>query len=364
MGGMTTTPKNSKRIDSAPVQPRLSGREVVSFVPLPSWIKAAARCGFAIDPVLREIGVSIDDHGLHEVSITLEQSRQLIEACVARARGEHFPFVFGEIFAFDSMPEIETFVATCATLRDALRVFDWVRTLMSSKLRVTLHESGNLAQLRIDMGKDTSWLGPTVYFTEAWLASMLKLIRSLLGPQQVERLLVRHAAPPYADAYERFFATEVRFGQPYDAIVLRRDLLDRPLHGAFPELHRQAEARIEQRISQLSSRAGLAGQLERIFLDHPALLALGIEESAVILGLHVRTLQRRLQEEGENFAELQARLRFRLACLLLRETALDLETISERLGFSERRAFTRAFTRWAGRSPSAFRQSPDKDPSA
>lgn len=352
---MPINAKKGPTLVAAPV----SLKALVSFVPLPSWIKAAARCGFSINSVLGEVGIELDNSPANQVTITLEQSRRLIEACVQRAQGEHFPFIFGETFSFDSVPEIETFIATGSSLRDTMRVFDWVRELMSQALRVTLHETDDYAQLQIHMGRSSNTPGPTMYFTEAWLASVFRLTHSLLGPNQVERVMVRHAPPPHVEAYQRFFACEVVFNQPVDALVLRRESLDRPLHGAFPQLNRQAEARIAQRMSQLALRSGLAGQLERLFLDKPVLLSQGIEESAAVLGVHVRTLQRRLQEEQQSFADLQGRLRYRLACLLLKETSLDLEVISERLGFSERRAFTRAFGRWAGRSPSAYRQAPD-----
>lgn len=350
---------NNNRDDAGLPRQRASSKDPVSFIPLPSWIKAAARCGFAIDPVLREVGLVVDGMGLHEVSISHAQSRQLIEACVMRARGEHFPFVFGETFGFDTMPEIETFVATSASLRTLLPVFDWVRKLMSPALRVTLHESTKFAELRIDLGNYSAWPEATIYFTEAWLASVLKLIRSLIGMQRVERVHLRHSAPAYAEAYTRYFGLEVRFNQSCNAIVLQRGVMDQPLYGAFPELHRQAEARIETRVSKLSALSGISGQLERLFLDHPELLALGIDESAQKLGVQVRTLQRRLHGENQRFADLQARLRFRLACWLLRETGLNLDDISDRLGFSERRAFTRAFTRWANVSPSVYRRSLD-----
>ncbi len=338
---------------------RSSSKEPVSFIPLPSWVMAAARCGFAIDPVLREAGVAVDGMGMHEISISHAQSRQLIEACVARSRVEHFPFVFGETFGFDTMPEIETFVATSSSLRQLLPVFDWVRKLMSPALRVTLHESTKLAELRIDLGNYKAWPLPTIYFTEAWIASVLRLLRGVIGLHQVERVHLRHAEPTYADACARHFGVEVRFGQSHNAIVLRREALDQSLFGALPELHRQAEARIEARVSKLAAIGGVSGQLERLFLDHPELLALSIDDSAEQLGMQVRTLQRRLHDENQRFADLQSRLRYRLACWLLRETGLNLDSISDRLGFSERRAFTRAFTRWAGVSPSVYRRSLD-----
>ncbi|MES2489697.1 MAG: helix-turn-helix transcriptional regulator, partial [Pseudomonadota bacterium] len=132
--------------------------------------------------------------------------------------------------------------------------------------------------------------------------------------------------------------------------------LDRPLDSAFPALHQQAEYRVEQRLAQLPRKAGLLADIEQALSAQPRLLGQGIEQVATILELHPRTLQRRLREQGEGFAELQARVRYRIACEALRDSTEDIESISERLGFSDRRSFTRAFVRWSGVSPSIFRQ--------
>ena len=70
----------------------------ISFVPLQSWVKAASRCRFAIYPVLKEIGLSINVSSPSGITITVDQSKRLVVACTDRSQGEHFPFVFGECF--------------------------------------------------------------------------------------------------------------------------------------------------------------------------------------------------------------------------------------------------------------------------
>jgi AraC-like DNA-binding protein len=73
------------------------------------------------------------------------------------------------------------------------------------------------------------------------------------------------------------------------------------------------------------------------------------------LGLHPRTLQRRLKDENESYLNIQARMRHRLACQWLLQAEQSIDDISVRLGFSDRRAFTAAFKRWEGVTPSAWR---------
>ena len=73
------------------------------------------------------------------------------------------------------------------------------------------------------------------------------------------------------------------------------------------------------------------------------------------LGCSERGLQRRLQRSGVSFAALVEQARSQLAARLLADTALSMTDISERLGYSEQSAFSRAFRRWTGSSPQTYR---------
>ncbi|MDR3416771.1 MAG: AraC family transcriptional regulator ligand-binding domain-containing protein [Nevskia sp.] len=331
----------------------------VPFLTLPNWIKAAAHCGFNIEPLFREQGIETDLIHLETTTVSALQLVQVMEACVARTRGRHFPFVLGETFAFDYMPDIATFLTTSSTLRETLRVFDWVRALINPGLYVHLEESGTEAALVLESrGFEAE---PSMYFTESIFASIYKFARTLLGDRPVfGRLCLRYPAPPYAAEYDKYFGVQILFDQPHNKMVFERGLLDVPLEGAFPALHRQAEYRVQRQLISLpkagSAESGIVLLIQQTFAGRPELLGEGIESLATALSLHPRTLQRRLQEEGLSFGELQARARFQQAAGWLQAGELSIEQISERLGFSDRRSFTRAFSRWAGMSPSSFRR--------
>jgi len=72
--------------------------------------------------------------------------------------------------------------------------------------------------------------------------------------------------------------------------------------------------------------------------------------------LSKRTLQRRLQQQNVNFAELRDQVRFHHAIRMLVEGNVSIDSISSALDFSDRTSFTNAFKRWTGLSPSAFRR--------
>jgi AraC-like DNA-binding protein len=76
---------------------------------------------------------------------------------------------------------------------------------------------------------------------------------------------------------------------------------------------------------------------------------------ARLFSMHRRTLSRHLRTEGRAFRQLANEIRFEIACELLEGTDMALSQISAVLKYSEPSAFTRAFRRWSGLSPSVWR---------
>jgi len=80
-----------------------------------------------------------------------------------------------------------------------------------------------------------------------------------------------------------------------------------------------------------------------------------IEEIAGALGVRVRTLQRRLAANGITYSWLVGQVRVEEAKRLLRETNLTHTKIAAALAYSDPAHFTRAFVRWTGATPRAYR---------
>jgi AraC-like DNA-binding protein len=76
---------------------------------------------------------------------------------------------------------------------------------------------------------------------------------------------------------------------------------------------------------------------------------------ARLFSMHRRTLSRHLRTEGLAFRQVANQIRFEIACELLENTDMALSQVAAVLRYSELSAFTRAFRRWSGQSPSAWR---------
>lgn len=344
----------------------------IPFVTVTNWVRAARRCGIDIEAIFRAEGLTPAELHPSTASIERHTMQRVMQRCIADTRrlgtGQHFPIALGETFAFEYLADVETFIATSATLRDAARALAWIPPLVNPDLRFALSEHGEQARITLRFALDDTPLDATWPFTEAAFTTIIKISRTLLGEQgTVERVSLRHARHADSTTCETHFQVPIAHDAHIDALWFDRALLDRPLGGAFPALHEMAAQRVVEQVAQHQVRSQLASdeppashplvaQIETACQAKPRLLGLGLPALADELGLQVRTLQRRLKDAGETHSALLDRLRFRLARQCLGDPTLSIEDTSERLGFSDRRSFTQAFTRWSGHTPSAWRR--------
>lgn len=82
-----------------------------------------------------------------------------------------------------------------------------------------------------------------------------------------------------------------------------------------------------------------------------------IDTVAGALGYSRRTLTRRLREESTTFLQIKDQLRRALALQLLIANQLPVEVVADRVGFADLTTFHRAFKKWTGTTPMAYRRS-------
>ncbi|MCW5801631.1 MAG: helix-turn-helix domain-containing protein [Deltaproteobacteria bacterium] len=133
-----------------------------------------------------------------------------------------------------------------------------------------------------------------------------------------------------------------------------------------PVRHRRAAARaVPHRDGERPPRGAAPRGRRRRRRGAPAITAelrgggdepsLSIGRVARRLGATPRSLQRRLRAEGVSYRELVDAVRHRRAIELV-QRGIPSHDIADQLGFSEPRAFRRAFRRWTGILPSALRR--------
>jgi AraC-like DNA-binding protein len=156
--------------------------------------------------------------------------------------------------------------------------------------------------------------------------------------------------------FERFFGCPVEFGAQNTVLQISTDALHLPLITADPKLLRvlrpYCDAASKARdIRPGTLRSAVEAEVEKL-LPHGKAKA---ENVAKALALSLRTLARRLADEGTTYGDVVDQLRRSLAIQYLKDPGMSLGQIAWLLGYEGSTSFNHAFKRWTGRSPSADR---------
>ncbi|MES0872847.1 AraC-like transcriptional regulator QhpR [Sinimarinibacterium thermocellulolyticum] len=194
---------------------------------------------------------------------------------------------------------------------------------------------------------------------DAFMALIVRLCRGLLGRREFapHLLRLRRAEPRNRAAFDKLFRAPLQFGADENALYLDAKVLREPLDGAHAELARHNDE-IVQRYLQRLQRDDIVARVRYAITDLLPRGEPGAAAVAAALHLSERSLQRRLAEAGTRYGEVLRDTRHTLARSYLADPRASIGEIAWLLGFSDPSSFTRAFRRWEGRSPTAYRARP------
>lgn len=162
------------------------------------------------------------------------------------------------------------------------------------------------------------------------------------------------AAPVNAAHYHHVLNCPIEFDAVRTELRFDRTWLEQRPSGANSITFRLVEDACQEMLQQIGQERGTVGTIYRHLLGQSGRFAT-LDEMAALLGLHPRTLRRKLTGEGATYQKIVDEVRFKLAATYLLRTPMSHESISERLGFSDASSFRRAFKRWADLAPNEFR---------
>jgi AraC-like DNA-binding protein len=179
------------------------------------------------------------------------------------------------------------------------------------------------------------------------------MMRELAGVSPGAVLIAR-SAPANVAAYREVFGVMPQFDAEQYALCFPARLLQTPVRTADPQLR----AILEHTVSTFRSiePPAIAEQVTRLLHARVTVEGTSLRTIAEALGLHPRTLNRRLLEEGTSYVALRDRARLQVAHQLLAGTRLPVTQVALSVGFGEVSSFTRAFRRQSGIAPAMWRR--------
>lgn len=244
-------------------------------------------------------------------------------------------------------------VRSSATVGESYqRVARYLRLLVADGT-LSLHEDGRRARLRCTLQGPR----PSRHAVECLMMTLLHIgRRGADHPFTPTLVRFRHGAPASAAALQEAFGGPLRFEQEHDELWLDRGLLELPLRESEPALAMVLDRHLEEQARALPRSSGILDRVRAALLVDLKNGEPTLAQTASRLSMSPRTLQRHLQQAGTTQKELLRELREGLARRYLGEQSESIAEITFLLGFSEVSTFHRAFKRWTGKTPLAYRQ--------
>lgn len=319
---------------------------------------AAADAGADTDLLLASVGLSPEPEPDPRHMVSADAYYALLEDVAARQDVTTLPLRVGASMrcddygalglAFKSAPTLEgSFKRVCRYARLWTSVVEYALTPADQDTTwYDLHRSGP-RRLGLRLSNETT------------LAATLAIAREVAPDGRVTpvEVLVRHKAPGSTAAHTRFFGCPVHFDAGRDAIRFSNDTLARGNRLGDEGITRFLLGHLDQALAEITKETSLGDRTRDAIARSLSEGLPRMEDIAVRLGFSVRSLHRRLADDGLTFQMLAEETRRELAMGLLREERYAISEIAFLTGFSEQSAFNRAFKRWNGSTPTEFRKS-------
>jgi len=243
-----------------------------------------------------------------------------------------------------------------SNLREALGFIVQNQRILGDRLELRLVErpeetvlNGHHPTDKIDQGRTA----------EVGIALTVRLIRELLRIRRApSRIEFAHRPLGAVENYEAFFKTPVMFGSAENAIAFPAEVMSKPVCGQNAELFAFVETHFRMVLDRLVAEAPSPAvvRLRQAIMAGASRGDYNATTVAQRAGLSLRSAQRIAATIDTTLQAMLDEARASNAKALLNDPTISIATIGTLVGYSDDRAFRRAFKRWTGTSPSQFRR--------
>ncbi len=339
-----------------------AGRRTVPYCHVAILTRFAEDTGIDTEPWLQRLGLDPTQFEVPDARAPAEHYTRLVMAIASVRSDSAFWLALGQQFTFPAIGELGLLLQACANARDALpRLCQFYEILScGSSLQLRWHADGD-ASVMVRQSCAPHTVESRLKY-ELLLGALARNVELLHGEVQEvpPRYELAYPEPPDPAPYRRVLGSQVSFGHARCRVILAAGFLDQPYALANRTMRALLSRRCDTALRRVVERPDIE-ELVRRSLLHAQGLDLALAEVAAKLGLSERTLSRRLSERGVRFDALRRELQYERARELLTTTALGVAEVAHSVGFENASNFTRAFVRWNGSTPTAFRRASRAD---
>ena len=317
----------------------------------------------ALQPLLLQFGVHLH-HVLVESGlppgmfdhpdnlVPFRDGSRLLGLCAERAGCAHLGLLIGRHTPLESLGFVADLVKAAPDVRSALGLLARYLKLSDGGGLLALHEDSYLASCSYVLYEPGIECAEIIY--DIGLGTLWNILRGLCGDHWLSReVQLMRRRPVDIRPYRSFLGARLRFDCEQSSVVFDRKWLDTPLQSADPNRLKALVA--QARAAEAQSTFELATHVRQVVRRQLQTGTASMDHVAAELAMHRRTLDRHLKRSGLSFKSLSDELRYEIARHILSTTAMPVAELAQSLHYANAGAFSAAFRRWSGSSPTLWR---------
>lgn len=242
------------------------------------------------------------------------------------------------------------------TLHTGLKRMERFSRILGNRFSYHVIQDHSGVRFIYDHGRGDLEIGHAM--TDFSLSILMDMCRTNTGRHfPAKQVTLRRPQPNDPSPWQNFFGCKLVFGDRQDSFLLDNVTADAPLPTANIPLANTFDAILTEQMATVYD-SDIISRCKAYFLRELTSGEPVAQELATSLGISLRSLQRKLADEGVSYQLVLDETRHELARRYLDDPVRTVTEITFLLGFSEQSAFTRAFRRWSGMSPSTYRGMP------
>jgi AraC-like DNA-binding protein len=304
----------------------------------------AQQKGASKESLCRQAGIDVQLLSDPDARFPTRHVQALWQAAIQQTGQEHLPLQMGESVNLFSLGVLAYLLMNCPTVEVVVRKLIQYQDIACAGVRNTMGIDGENGLLKSHL-MDRDQINPS-YALESELSVYVSIFTQLTGvPVPIQEVHFGHASDKDPSEFRRVFGTpRIVFESSFTGIVFAASYLQTPVLNANASLFNLTGTdtlgyRVRKAITE-----GLKGEEPRL------------GSIARQLAMSERSIQLKLKEEGLTYQQLLDEVRKEMALSHLQEPYLSTTDIAYLLGFSEPSVFSRAFKKWIGTTPHAYRK--------
>jgi AraC-like DNA-binding protein len=334
-----------------------TGSTVLRSQMAPVFLTVYGAAGGDVAALTERFGLTANATSQRELEVSLDTLDAIANAAAAQAQDPNLGLHLAARLPHGSYGLLEYIGRSASTVRHAGERFLRYSTLLNDVVRFAFEPRGDVAVLSQRVAGHPGCVGRQA--GEMFMALVVRYLRELTTADwNPVRVAFAHAAPADTSELDAYFRAPLVWSCGENHVELPLALLERPCVSHDANLFSVLDEQAERLLASRPPKESAVVALDRIRAQVRAALDDGqpqLADVAKALRMSARTLQRRLKDEKTSFQDVVDSVRDEIARTAMANPKYSLGDVAYLLGFSEISAFTRAFKRWTGMTPSQWR---------